>query len=167
MDDPRDERNDDIMILDTGGSKICTMKLRAWHVIHKTNRRTKMSGYQSKKAQMCPIVNAMTKAKLHGRDEPVLLLVNFATLINDKEEKESLLQPFNLMAHGIKVNMVPQKYGGAQNMIVEDESLEFDFCESEDDSKLFINITKPSQNDLDTLEIFELTSLYPVHHNTV
>ena len=89
MDDPRDERNDDIMILDTGGGKICTVTPRAWHVIHKTNHRTEMSGYQSKKGQLCPIVNAMTMAKFHGRDEPVLLLVDFATLIIDKEEKES------------------------------------------------------------------------------
>ena len=43
-------------------------------------------------------------------------------------------------------------------MIVEDEPLEFNFCESDNDSKMYINITKPSQNDLDTLEIFELTS---------
>ena len=143
MNDPRDKRNVDIMILDTGGGKICTVTPRAWHVIHKKNHSAEMSIYQSKKAQMCPIANAMTKAKFHGRDEPVLLQVNFATLINDKEEKESLLQPFNLMAHGIKVNMVPQKYGGAQHMIVEDESLEFNFCESEDDSKVFISITKP------------------------
>ena len=113
IDDPRDDHNSDIMILDTGGGKICTVTPRAWHVIHKTNHRTEMSGYQSAKGQVCPIVNAITKATFHGRNEPVLLLVNYATLINDKQEKESLLQPFNLMAHGIKVNMVPQKYGGA------------------------------------------------------
>ena len=96
-----------------------------------------------------------------------MLLVNYSTLISGKNEKESFLQPFNLMAHGIKVNMVPQKYGGAQNMIVEEETLNFEFCDSLDDSKLFMKITKPTQHDLDSLEIFELTSPYPYMHNSV
>ena len=60
----------------------------------------------------CPIVNAVTKVYPKDYEKPVILLQNNAALINDENEKESLCVPFACMAHGIKIDMVPTKYGG-------------------------------------------------------
>ena len=100
------------MVIDSGGGQTCTVIKSAWRITHITNHCTALSGYQDKNTQVCPMVNAVTKAHIKGKDEPVLLYVNYATLIDDKDETESLIVPFCMMAHGIEVNMVPEKYGG-------------------------------------------------------
>ena len=84
-------------------------------------------------------MNAVTK---NPRDyqKPIILLHNNATLIGDENEKESLCVPFACMAHGIKIDMVPTKYGGKGGMTVEGDFIPFDF----DDEKLFIKIQKPT-----------------------
>ena len=151
------------IIIDSGGGQTCTVTKNAWRVTHTTNHRTELSGYQDKNTQVCPIVNAVTKAHIKGRDEPVLLAINYATLIDDDEEKESLVVPFCMMAHGIQVDMVPEKYGGQSGMTVEETFLPFEY----DNEKLFLRIEKPSRQDFDHFEIFELTSPYPELRNEV
>ena len=103
-------------------------------------------------------MNAVTKAYPRDYKKPVILLHKNATLIDDENEKESLCVPFACMAHGIKIDMVPTKYGGKGGMTVEGGFILFDF----DDEKLFIKIQKPTQEDLDISEWYELTS--PVTH---
>ena len=79
---------------------------------------TLLSGYQNKDGGMkCPIVNAITKAYIAGKPDPVILVVNYATLVDDDDEKESLLVPFEMMAHGLTVDMRPRKYGGTCGML--------------------------------------------------
>ena len=48
--------------------------------------------------------------------------------------------------------MIPRKYGGSNSIVVDGEKLEYEF----DDEKIFWKITKPTQNDLDTLKWVEL-----------
>ena len=107
-------------------------------------------------------MNAVTKAHIKGRDQPVLLCLNYVTLIYDKEETDSLIVPFCMMAHGITVDMVPEKYGGKSGMKVEETLLPFEY----DDEKLFVKIERPSRQDFD-FECFELTSPYPELCNEV
>ena len=145
------------MVIDTGGGQTCTVTKNAWRITHTTNHQTALSGYQDKTTQVCPIVNAVTKAHIKGMEQPVLLSVNYATMIDDKEETESLIVPFCMMAHGITVDLVPEKYGGKSGMMVEETFLPFEY----DDEKLFIEIEKPSKQDFDHYEMFELTSPYP------
>ena len=49
---------------------------------------------------------------------------------------ESLCIPFTFMEHGIKINMVPTKYGGLGGMTVDGDFIPFEF----DNEKVFIKI---------------------------
>ena len=151
------------MVIDSGGGQTCTVTKNSWRITHTTNHRTALLGYQDKNIQVCSIVNAVTKAYIKGKDEPVLLCVNYETLIDDEEETESLIVPFCMMAHGIKVDMVPEKYGGKSGMTVEETFFPFEY----DNEKLFIKIEKPTRQDFDHFETFELTSPYPKIRNEV
>ena len=98
-------------------------------------------GYQDQGVpKTCSVVNAVTKAQPRNYDKPIILLQNNATLINDENEMESLCVPFKCMEHGIKIDMVPTKYGGLGGMTVEGDFIPFEF----DNEKLFIKIQKPT-----------------------
>ena len=79
-------------------------------------------------------------------------------MIDDDNEKESLCVPFACMAHGIKIDIVPNKYEGKGGMTVDGDFIPFDF----DDEKLFIKIQKPTQDEMDMYDWYELAS--PVPH---
>jgi hypothetical protein len=117
-----------------------------------------MVGYQDKGSpQICEIVNAVTKAIIMGRDCPVLLLMNYTTMLNDDQEQESLCVPFQSMKHGILFDLTPTSFGGKGGMKVDDKFIPFKY----DNEKLYLNISKPTSEDLDILEWFELSSPYP------
>ena len=147
-----------MLVIDTGGGKNATITKRAWKVLHRTNHRTAMHGYQDKgPAKIYPIVNAVTKVHIPGRDLPVLFTLNYATLIDDPGERESLCVPFDLMRHHIAVDLTPTTLGGTGGIKVEGQNFPFEF----DGEKLFYKISKPTEDDLDTLEWLELTSPHP------
>jgi hypothetical protein len=103
-----------VLIIDTGGGVTPTITANAWKVTHTYNVTMSMLGYQSKEPpQECKVVNAITKVTIPGREEAVIFDVNYATLIMDDAEYESLVVPFEMMKHGIKVDMVPPKYMAA------------------------------------------------------
>jgi hypothetical protein len=144
----------DILIIDTGGGTQPTITERAWKVTHRHNIIMMMQGYQNKGPPLeCPIVNALTKAQIPGWPDPVIFEVNHATLIKDQGEFESLVVPFEMMKHGIKVDMTPSKYGGTNSISICGEVIPYIY----DDEKLFWEISKPTQDDLDTLRWIELT----------
>jgi hypothetical protein len=142
-----------VLIMDTGGGVNPTITANAWKVTHKYNVTMSMSGYQSKDPPLeCSVVNAVTKVQIPGRMDPVIFEVHYATLVMDENEYESLLVPFEMMKHGVKVDMIPPKYGGTGSIMIDDELLPFLF----DDEKLYWKISKPTQDDLDVLKWFEL-----------
>ena len=150
---------DDILVIDTGGEPNCTITKRAFHVtdIHE-GHKTALFGYQDKgKPTVCSIVNGLTKAKVRGRNEPVIFHVNYATLVEDQNEMESLCVPFRMMSHGIQCDLTPTKYGGKGGIQISNDFFPFEF----DDEKLYFRISKPSLDDLNIFEHFELTSLLP------
>ena len=147
----------DIFIIDTGGRKCSTISQRTWKVVSNTNHKTEFLGCQDKGPPQCyPIINAITKVLLSARDH-ILLQINYATLIDDPNEFESLFVPFESMKHGIKFNFTPAEVGGEPGMKIEDDFIPFNF----DSEKLFVDIIHPSESDLHNLQIFELTSLFP------
>eukprot|EP00957_Ditylum_brightwellii_P038535 2912562-Ditylum_brightwellii.AAC.1 len=86
------------MVADTGGGRNSTITKR---------------GYGSNDdGQLCLIVNAATKAWVPEREEVGIFVLNHATLIKDEEEAESRLVLFELMQHGIKVDLIPPNVGG-------------------------------------------------------
>jgi len=74
----------DIMVVHTGGGEYSTITDRAWHVLSNTNHSSLMSGYQSEHEQVLSVVNAVTKAYIEGRDEPVLFVMHYATLLSGR-----------------------------------------------------------------------------------
>ena len=87
-----------ILLIDTEGGRTGTITSGAWKILEETNHRTTIQGYQSKEStKICKIVNGVTTVKTPGMDEPILFVINYATLIEDDSESESLCQPFNLM----------------------------------------------------------------------
>jgi hypothetical protein len=142
-----------VLIIDTGGGIQPTITTNAWRVTHKYNATISLSGYQSQEPPIqCPVVNAVTKATIPGRDEPVIFEVNYATLVEDERELESLVVPFGMMQHGIQMDLTPPKYGGKGSITIDDEQLRYEF----DDEKIFWKIEKPTQDELDTLKWVEL-----------
>ena len=91
-----------------------------------------------------------------GREEPVMIRMNYATLIKDEDEEESLCVPFEMMRHGIKTNLTPMTLGETGWIQFYEEYLRFEF----NGEKLYWEIKKLSKLDLDTLEFFELNSSY-------
>eukprot|EP00957_Ditylum_brightwellii_P109280 8335818-Ditylum_brightwellii.AAC.1 len=93
IDDQVTDRNwEDLLIVDTGGERYSTITKRAWHVFENTNQEQLIKGYgSSDDGRICLIVNATKKATFPGRDEPVILILNHATLIDDENESELLL----------------------------------------------------------------------------
>jgi hypothetical protein len=111
-----------VLIIYTGGGVTPTITANAWKVTHRYNVTMSMLGYQSKAPpQECRVVNAITKVNIPGREDPVIFEVNYATLVDANDEYESLVVPFGMMKHGIKVDMVPPRYGGAGGITVEGE----------------------------------------------
>ena len=160
---PSEAMNDttNYLIIDTGGGKLATITQRAWHITATHSACSLISGYQDHgEPKQCKIVNGITKVHIKDRDIPILFQMNYATLIDDPEESESLCVPFALMRHGIQLDMTPTKFGGEGGMRIEEQFFPFLF----DDEKLYYNISRPTPEDLAVLEIFELTSPLPTSH---
>ena len=151
-----------VLILDTGGGRIPTITRQAWYITDTHADQSAISGYQSSDPpKICPIVNGITKVHLPNRDVPVLFIMNYATLIEDPSETESLSVPFAMMKHGISLDITPPLYGGSScGLKISDQFFPFNF----DGEKLYFHISKPTDEDLLTLEAFELTSPLPTSH---
>ena len=87
-------------------------------------------------------------------------MVHHACYIEDVEQTESLLHPFQAMEHGVRFDTTPRirkginDYTGLQRMNIEERNFDIQF----DGHKMYINIRRPTDEDLQKLEIFELTS---------
>eukprot|EP00957_Ditylum_brightwellii_P171080 13023955-Ditylum_brightwellii.AAC.1 len=134
------DNEDNILIVGTGGGRNSTITKRAWHIFKRTNRKHIIKGYGDNEGKLCSIVNAAKKAWINERDEPVILILNHATLIEDPNEKESLMVPFELMRHGVKMDLTPRNLGGEGAMFVDEEYMPFNW----DEEKLYLKICKPN-----------------------
>ena len=115
-------RDADILIVDSGGGTRGSITSKAWVVLERNNMTTALSGYQSQgPLTIHPIVHAVTKVKLENGRE-VVFLMNNATLISDEKENESLCIPFDMMRHGVMVDIVPIIHGVQQCIKVEGET---------------------------------------------
>ena len=52
--------------------------------------------------------------------------VNNATFVDNDNELESWLQPFQSMKLGVKFDLIPHEYGGKASMIVDDKEIPFE-----------------------------------------
>ena len=74
----------------------CTVTKKAWHGDEKTNRSATCGGHAGNETQKLDIVSAHSIACGEGLF-PALIKVNKALLVDNKEENESLLHPFQEM----------------------------------------------------------------------
>ena len=86
--------NNDVLIIDTREGSLGTITERAWYVTHMTNNKNSVSGYQDRSTpRVHPIVHAVTKAKLFNKEDPVLLNMNYVTLLRDSMRKNPFVNP--------------------------------------------------------------------------
>ncbi len=139
----------DQLIIDTGGGWTPTVTERAWTI---TGQHDKLSGFipygSTGPPEFLQMVDAITCATIQGRDERVLLKLHRATLISDPHQSESLVVPFDMMRNGIAVDCTPLQHGGSASFTYDGEQFPLAY----DGEKLFVNIMKPTQNDMDAGE---------------
>lgn len=96
-------------------------------------------------------------------EEPILLLFHQTCYIDEKEQHESLCHPYQCMDHGVNFDLTPlghqddQGNNGRQIMKVEDREIPLEY----DGRKMYVNIRKPTNEELETLEVLEMTSPDP------
>jgi hypothetical protein len=150
-----DSANNSILVIDSGGGHISTITKSACLVLHRTGHWTETLGYQDKSSpKRHPIVHCAIKVKAPNIDQPIILVLNYVSLLEDEEETESLLQPFSCMRHGVRMDLTPIVYGGESGMRVDGQFIAFDF----DREKLYLPISKPTWEDMDYFDIYEVTS---------
>ena len=109
-----------------------------------------------------PIVGAYTVIT-SSYSKPFITL--FYQLICNKLEHQngSLVLPFQLMEHGISINLTLSHFNiidgknSTQSFSIEEESYPLDF----DGRKIYVSISKPTQEDHDNLSTYKMTSSYP------
>ncbi len=151
-----------ILIFDSAADQ-CTCGGPAWIVLDTTGQEVRCNGYLKGEngfnGPILPIVHAVTCAKIEGQ-EPILLVMNQACFYNKEEQDESLCLPFQAMKHGGTFDMTPHSHKspngdiGTQRMIIADREIPSKF----DGQKMFLDIRRPSEEELHTLESYELTS---------
>ena len=78
------EEEGDILIFDTGGGNNWTITRRVWHVFEYINNKQRLLGYQDKsEGGFYLVVNSVTKEWIQGRYLPVVLGMNYSTLLYD------------------------------------------------------------------------------------
>ena len=110
-----------ILIFDTGGGRNGNITRRSWYVFEYKNHKLGILVYHDKiEVKVYPIVNSMDKAWIQGRDLPVLLVMNYATLLDDPDETESLAVPFQTTKHGATVDMTTRNLGGDEGFYIDE-----------------------------------------------
>ena len=85
MENMEDEEEKDVSIFDKGCGRNGTIAKIIWHAFEYKNHQKELCGYQDKsKGKVYPIFNTVTNDWIKDRDLPVLLVMNYATLIDDK-----------------------------------------------------------------------------------
>ena len=81
------EQDGDILIFDTGGGRSGTITRKDRNFFEYKNKKQRLLVYQDKsEVKVYPIVNAVTKAWIQGRDLSILLVMNYVTLLDDKDK---------------------------------------------------------------------------------
>ena len=151
-----------ILIVDSAADQ-CTCGGPAWIVLEKTGQEVRCNGYLKGKdgfhGPILPIVNAVTCVDIPSQ-EPFLLIMNQSCYYNDEEQDESLCLPFQAMQHEVTFDLTPHTQRtidggkGTQQIVLAEKEIPLEY----DGRKLFLNIRRPSNEELELLPSYELTS---------
>ena len=92
--------------------------------------------------------------------ELFILLVNQACYHDDVHQNESLCLPYQAEQHGVTFSLTPKDRedsmgkSGKQNMVIEGKEIPLEF----DRQKMYLNISRPFSEEVDTLDFYELAS---------
>ena len=158
----QDSRADQILIFDTGADQ-SSIGGPAWEIIHRTGDEVRCNGYLkgefAQDGPILPIVSGMTCVRTSDGDR-FILIVHQALYYDDDRQDESLCLPFQAEQHGVKFSLTPSNrldsnnQLGKQNMVIEHKEIPIEF----DGRKLYLKISRPSEQDIKDLESYELTS---------
>ena len=127
----------------------------AWHVLNETGEKIRCNGYLKGKhvlnGPLLPLVSAITCVQVEN-EELFLLLVNQICYYNDPNQDESLCLPYQAEKHGVTFSLIPRD---RVNTIRTIGHLKFN------GRKMYIDIRLPSEEEINTLEVYELTSPEP------
>ena len=153
------------MIVDTAADQ-CTCGGPAWKILHDTGSKIQCNGYLKgdnyENGPLLPLVSAITVVEIKDED-PFLLLMNQACYYDYAEQNESLCHPYQAMDHGVTFCLTPTEKqtlegrNGQQKMIADEREIPLNY----DGRKMYLNIRRPSDEELKSLEIIEITSPDP------
>ena len=109
-----------------------------------------------------PIAGAYTVISLPF-GKPFIALVHQIVHNKSLNQNKSLALPYQLMNHGINVDLVlfcyttKDRTNGTQSFTINGDSYPLEY----DGRKIYVRISKPAQENYETLIIHELTSFYP------
>ena len=121
-----------------------------------------IKGKNSMEGPVLPIVSAATYVKLEN-EESFIMVVHQACYNSDVEQHESLCLPYQAEQHGVTFDLTPRHRtnargeNGKQIMKIGDRMIPLEF----DGLKMFINIRRPTNKEMDELPILELTADVP------
>ena len=151
--------------MDTAADQ-CICGGNAWVVLDHTGENVRCDGYIKGENKMqgpvLPIVSAAT-CVVQDDGEEFILTMNQACYNQDDEQTESLCLPYQAEQHGIKFDLTPRHrlnasgQNGKQIFTIEDREVPLEF----DGLKMFVRIRRPTDDDLSTLPMYELTSPLP------
>ncbi len=120
-----------------------------------------ISGYGDERTKTpSAVVNAATKVVIPGFHTPFIFLINNMPLNTDPNQNKSLAIPFEMMRANILVCSTPSQHGGRCGAIIDGKLLPFQY----DGEKLYYNIAKPTDDELDTLQWFTISPRLPPAH---
>lgn len=148
--------------MDTAADQ-CTCGGDAWIVTDTTGENVRCNGYiknnDNPNGFVLPIVSAATCVRMKNED-PFILIVHQACYHGDKAQTESLCLPYQAEQHGVTFSLTPNiredSMGnlGRQNIQIEDKNIPLEF----DGRKMYIPIQRPTDEELHSLDCYELTS---------
>ena len=151
------------LIMDTAADQ-CTCGGPAWHVLNETDEKVWCNGYLKGKhvfkGPLLPLVSAITCVQVEN-EEPFLLLVNHACYYNDPNQDESLCLTYQAEKHGVTFSLTPRDRVdtngtlGQQKFHIEGKDIPLKF----DRRKMYIDIRLQLEEEIDRLEVYELTTL--------
>ena len=148
--------------MDTAADQ-CTCGGMAWVVLDETGDQVRCDGYLKGENQMVgpvlPIVSAAT-CVVQNEGESFILIVNQACYYGDNDQTESLCLPYQAEQHGVRFDLTPAHrlnangVNGSQKIIIEEKEIPLIF----DGLKMYIKIRRPTNEELQSLPSYELTS---------
>jgi hypothetical protein len=157
---PKETEN--VLIMDNAADQ--SVVGRGFHVLFQTGQSIQIDGAMiGMKGKQYPLVCAAAVVEDPTSSEPLIILLNQAAYNDDPKQHELLLHVDQACFHGIRVNDLAScfldGYGNEGKQSIETEGRVVPLLH--DGSKYFVRIWEPTDEELEQLPTYELTSPMP------